>query len=110
MSLIEYMSVFRIGPQWVGDPDRHQPQVPRHDLVFVEGQVPDRLEADQGGRPVRLPAEAPDWPRTLRLRRRPLLRRTLCPLGVVGPHPQALGLGYRILHSQVAHTLIFFCI
>merc|ERR1712018_453308 len=84
-----------------GDPDRHQPQVPRHDPVFVEGQVLDCLEADQGGRPVRLPPEAPDRTRTLCLRRRPLLRRTLCSLGVVGPHPQALGLGYRILHSQV---------
>ena len=59
----------------VGDPDHHQPQVPRHDPVQLPGQVPHRLEADPRGRPVRSPAEEAARTLPLRVRRRPLLRR-----------------------------------
>merc|ERR1712110_70031 len=39
--------------------------------------------------------------RTLRLRRRPLQRRPLRPLRLVGSHPPPVGLGHRLLHPLI---------
>ena len=52
------------GAQWLGDPDHHQPQVPGHDPLLLQGQVPHRLEAQQGrGRQLRRAAEEASWTR-----------------------------------------------
>ena len=49
--------------QWLGDPDHHQPQVPRHDPVILQGQVSDRLETQQGrGWQLWRASEETSWP------------------------------------------------